>query len=242
MTFGSYQRAVLVYLLLLAVVHITFAAFPRIDLAVSAWFAQAQGGFAWANGPMDTFNAVVRRTGELVAVAVLLGALWAALSKRCKPDVTRLVAFPALTVLVACIGVVNMLLKSHVGRARPHTVTEFGGTAQFSPPWQVVNECAANCSFTSGEVAMSASLAIPALVLVWPWLRSRPAQGLAVAVAFGYVVLTAVLRIGLGRHFLSDVIFSTLIAAAVALVLYALLGVRQAQATVVARWGASKGP
>jgi lipid A 4'-phosphatase len=44
------------------------------------------------------------------------------------------------------------------------------------------------------------------------------------------------LRIGLGRHFLSDVIFSTLIAAAVALALYALLGVRQAQASVAARW------
>jgi len=43
LTSGSYQRVVLVYLLLLAVVHITFAAFPRIDLVVSAWFAQAQG-------------------------------------------------------------------------------------------------------------------------------------------------------------------------------------------------------
>jgi membrane-associated phospholipid phosphatase len=138
--------------------------------------------------------------------------------------VLRAWAYPVVCVALASGLIVNLILKAQIGRARPAHLAEFGGTAQFTPPWQLAEECARNCSFTSGEVAMAAALAIPLTVLAWPHLASRRAQIAAVAAAAGYVALVALLRLGLGRHFLSDAVFSVAIAAGVALALFPLLG------------------
>lgn len=130
------------------------------------------------------------------------------LTGKLRRDDLRLLAYPSLCVALACGGIVNLLLKAHVGRARPDTLAEFGGTAQFTPPWQIVDECARNCSFTSGAAAMAASLAIPTLVILWSHLTRDHGRLLAIMVAVGYIAVTSLLRIGLGRHFLSDTLFS----------------------------------
>ncbi|NJM83806.1 MAG: phosphatase PAP2 family protein [Tabrizicola sp.] len=144
-------------------------------------------------------------------------------------DDLRLLAYPLLCVALASGGLVNLLLKSHIGRARPSTLADFGGTAQFSPPWQVVNECTRNCSFASGEVALAASLAIPVVVMLWPHLTRNRGRPLAVLLAVAYVAMTSILRIGLGRHFLSDTVFAVLFAAGAALVFYPVLRVERAR-------------
>lgn len=224
----TYQRILIVYLVALVLVQATFAAFPWIDIAVSQLFVTDQG-FHWALGEAPTINLVIRRVGEaitgLIVVVLVLGLLTGTLRR----TELRLLAYPALCVAIACGVMVNLVLKAHVGRARPHTLVEFGGTAQFTPPWQVAEECARNCSFTSGEAALAAGLAIPAVVILWPHLKRGRARVLAVLVALAYVAVTSLFRIGLGRHFLSDTVFSALFSAGVALILYPLLRIEEAR-------------
>ena len=225
----TFQRILIAYLLAVVLIQASFAAFPGIDLAVSGLFANEDRGFGWVRGIAPEVNLVVRRIGEAVAFLLIAGFVFGWLTGKLRRDDLRLLAYPALCVAVACGGIVNLLLKAHVGRARPDILAEFGGTAQFSPPWQVVDQCARNCSFTSGEVAMAASLAIPAVVIFWPHLARDRGRLLIILAAIGYIAVTALLRIGLGRHFLSDTIFSTLFAAGVALVLYPVLRIEQAR-------------
>ncbi len=223
------QRLLIAYLIVVVTVQTLFAAFPGIDLAISRLFADDSGAFVWASGTAPTVNLVVRRTGEAVTFLLLAGWIFGAMTANTRGDAPRLLAYPLLCVAMASGVIVNLLLKSHIGRARPDTLVEFGGTAQFTPPWQVVRECARNCSFTSGEVALAAGLAIPAVVILWPHLNRPGARLLAILVAVAYVGFTAVLRIGLGRHFLSDAVFSILFAAGVALAVYPLLRIDRAR-------------
>lgn len=225
----TYQRILIGYLLAVILAQATFAAFPGIDLAVSRLFASNDRGFDWVRGAAPTVNLMVRRVGEAVSFLLIASVVFGLLTRKLRRGDLRLLAYPALCVAVACGAVVNLFLKAHVGRARPDSLAEFGGAAQFTPPWQVVDECVRNCSFTSGESAMAAGLAIPAVVILWPHLTRDRACLLAALVALVYVAATSLLRIGLGRHFLSDTIFSVLFAAGAALVLYPALRIEQAR-------------
>lgn len=222
------QRLLIAYLMVVVLVQALFAAFPGIDVAVSALFADGSRGFAWTEGVAPTVNLLLRRVGEMAIFLLLAGVLYGLMTGKARGDDLRLMAYPLLCVTLACGLLVNFLLKSHIGRARPDTLAEFGGLAEFTPPWQVVAECARNCSFTSGESAMAASLAIPAVAILWPHLTRTRDRTVAVLVAMAYVGLTSILRIGLGRHFLSDTVFSVLFAAGVALVLYPVLNIQRA--------------
>lgn len=231
MTDRLYDRLVFAFLLTVILCQALFAAFPGLDLAVSAHFANGRGGFGWAEGLPAMINPLLRHTGELVAVALVLWCFYGGLTGLLRPAALRAWAFAALTVVLASGAVVNLLLKTHVGRARPAHITEFGGTAQFTPAWQVTDQCSRNCSFSSGEVSLAASLAIVAVVLLWPRLKTSETRIAALLTAEAYVGIVSVLRIGLGRHFFSDVVFSLLFSGAVALVLYRVLQVRSARLT-----------
>lgn len=228
MTPTNFQRVLISYLVIVVLAHTVFAAFPTIDLAVSRPFATEGGGFAWTDGTAQTVNLVVRRLGEACILMLLAGLVLGFVTGWASGEGLRILAYPLLCAALAC-GWVNLVLKAHVGRARPQTLAEFGGTAQFTPPWQVVDECASNCSFSSGEVAMAASLAIPVVIILWPHLSRRRGRLLAVLLATTYVATAALLRIGLGRHFLSDTIYSVLFSAGGALVLYPVLRIGEAR-------------
>ncbi|MGL4238466.1 phosphatase PAP2 family protein [Tabrizicola sp.] len=229
MTGKSYQQLLVAYLLAVILAQIIFAAFPQIDLAVSHLFARGAEGFPWADGPPIWINLVIRQIGEALVVILVAGCVIGALTGRLGGPDLRAWGYPALCVVLSSGALVNLLLKTHVGRARPADIAEFGGEATFSPAWQVVRQCPDNCSFASGEVALAAGFAITAVVLLWPQMGSRRARLFAILVAAAYVVVVALLRIGLGRHFLSDAVFSVLFSAGVALVLYPLMRIEQAR-------------
>lgn len=120
--------------------------------------------------------------------------------------------------LVLTLGaglLVNVALKDHVGRARPHNVQEFGGSQRFTPAFVIADECEKNCSFPSGDTAG----AFFSLSLAMAFGRKR-AMFLASA-AFGGAV--AIVRIASGAHFLSDNIVSFFLMWIVADVLYRYL-------------------
>jgi lipid A 4'-phosphatase len=141
---------------------------------------------------------------------------------RVPPDVW---AFVTLMFLVGPVLVVNLGLKDHWGRARPDAVTQFGGEALFTPALRIADQCAANCSFVSGEGAGATALGV-AMVVLAPWvlaplpLRRRRR---ALALALCLPVLAIVLRVAMGRHFLSDSVFAILIVLAIAAILHPLV-------------------
>jgi len=100
-------------------------------------------------------------------------------------------------------------------------VVDFGGTAQFTPAYQISDQCAANCSFVSGEGAGSMAMTITALLILW-LLRDRVPGALyrlGQAAALGMLGFVGWQRVASGGHFLSDVLLSWLIVALVAVIL-----------------------
>jgi lipid A 4'-phosphatase len=87
-------------------------------------------------------------------------------------------------------------------RARPVHVEEFGGHQYFSPPMVISNQCEKNCSFVAGDAAMGFYLQIFAYVVA----RRLAGPMLIVGMAAG--LSAGLLRIGMGAHFFSDVIYA----------------------------------
>lgn len=205
-----------------------FALFPGLDLRISGLFFDTSGVFAANLGPLPLLNDLIRTGGEGLALAIVLGVAVALPGQSLRTPQMRCAAYLAANLVLAPGLLVNALLKSHVGRARPDQVTDFGGLATFTPAWQVSDQCARNCSFSSGDVALIATLALGVLVLVWPHL-TRTHRWLWTLGGLALVLGTGLMRIALGRHFLSDVVFSMLFSAAVALALYPLFGIGAAR-------------
>ncbi|WP_439814767.1 phosphatase PAP2 family protein [Zavarzinia sp. CC-PAN008] len=126
---------------------------------------------------------------------------------------------PLFLVLVMAIGpglIVNLGLKEHSGRPRPSHTEGLGGAKPFIPVLVKTDNCARNCSFASGEVAMGFAWTAWALLAV----RRRRAA----LVAAGLVgTAAALIRVAEGGHFASDAVFAGLISLSVVAVLYDLM-------------------
>lgn len=219
----TYQTLLFAFLFTMVLTQATFATWPGIDLAFSHLFADDVGRFVWASGPLSMVNMAIRRTGEAVALVISVLCLWGLVTGRMAKGELRLWGFVALNVFFASGLIANGILKAQIGRARPADVIEFGGGAPFTPAFQISEHCARNCSFVSGEVSLAASLAIPIVIILWHRLPHLWARLIAVGLATAYVVLVSLLRIGLGRHFLSDAVFAVLFSVGMALILYPML-------------------
>ncbi|MDQ1186608.1 phosphatase PAP2 family protein [Agrobacterium larrymoorei] len=204
---------------------IVFAAFPFLDLRISTLFFSGQAGDWVGRSPDFMFwRDVLRHGGEAFAVVTFLIFLGNVLIGTTQQTGWRVWAFIWGNTL-ACAGLlVNGILKTWLGRARPDGVLEFGGTQTFTPAFQLSNQCFKNCSFSSGEAALIASVVLPVCVLLWPQLTRRGKIVCALVAAF-LIIATAAMRMAAGRHFLSDTTMSILFAALTTLVLYRLLAI-----------------
>ena len=111
-------------------------------------------------------------------------------------------------VLIAGLAVasgflVNGILKSMWGRARPIQIEGFGGDADFTRAWQVSDNCLSNCSFVSGEGSSAAWMVAAVVVMTPPAVR---AWALPLALSYGGAL--SINRIAFGGHFLSDILLS----------------------------------
>jgi lipid A 4'-phosphatase len=207
-------------LLIFLASHVVFASVPAIDLwAAGLFYDPARGGFWLAQ---SGFVLGLRRIMmnmmlilPLVALIMVPISLW-------KPRVSRIGAIgwgKILAVFLLGPGLlVNGILKAHWGRARPAYVTDFGGDAQFTPPFQIADQCVKNCSFVSGEASGAVAVAIALFALSASVQNpSRAAAWRAFAIAFA--VIGSAMRILMGRHFFSDTVFAVLF---VLLISYAL--------------------
>ncbi len=208
-----------------------FGAAPGIDIAVSAFFFDA-GHFTAQGAP---WLELLRQTLWDVAIATALLSLALTLLqplRRTAPRIaTRVWSFIFLSYLIGPGLIVNGLLKAHWGRARPVQILDFGGTAQFTPPLEAAQECARNCSFVSGEAAGAITTALVLTLTFLAAIEAPRSRRGALAVTWILALVASGLRIAMGGHFLSDVVFSALICAMVTLSLYLLLRVDRVATT-----------
>jgi lipid A 4'-phosphatase len=197
---------------------------PRLDLAISAVFFDAAGQRFPLNG--QRLAEAIRLAIWNISALVLIGAavaLLASLALR-RPIAGLPARAWGFVVALYALGpglVVEEGLKNHWGRARPDAVAEFGGTAQFTPPWLPTEQCLKNCAFVSGEAAGGMALAL-SLLLILLWWRGRVTPALWRVLAGLAICLPLVVsaqRLVAGRHFLSDILFAFLLVALVAALL-----------------------
>ena len=190
-------------LILLGLVSLIFAAVPELDLIVSRFFWELAAGFEFKE---DSFLIAFRDTNRFLpwvvigtAVALLIPNPFLRHLKY--PPAPHKLLF-AITFLAAGPGLGVHLIKMLVGRARPRALEEFGGSAFFTPPWQLTDQCVRNCSFISGEAASAFAL-LTLVVFIRPKYSTLylGAVGI-VAAAFSFN------RVVFGAHFLSDVMIA----------------------------------
>ena len=183
--------------LLMALIPIIW---PGVDLAVSAYFMQAQppinpAQWLWVDWVNEYTPDVFRTT----AILFLLGWIIASVVPRFRRHALAL-AFVGFSIALGP-GLATWALKEHTLRARPMDVVQFGGTRQFTPAFVQAKQCSDNCAFTSGHAACGFFLA--SLMLLnprrrWCWVATGVVVGLAVSLA----------RVSVGAHWLSDVLWA----------------------------------
>ncbi|MGC1487812.1 MAG: phosphatase PAP2 family protein [Albidovulum sp.] len=209
-----------------AALMLVFTVWPGIDLWVTAQFYRPGQGFWLAGAPwLGSFRHAVWDLSIVMLVASLIGLVMALVKRPLLRIGAKSWGFVVLLYVLAPGVLVNGLLKSYWGRARPADVGDFGGVGIFTPPWLPADQCASNCSFVSGEVSATMALAVAVLLIIrlkrhdWPgWLR-KPVIVLALVLPLA----VSAQRIATGRHFLSDALFAMLFTLAVAWVLAALI-------------------
>lgn len=218
-------RALLIICLLTGII---FGLWPELDLAVAGLFYVPGQGFPLAtSAALELFRAGVWDLSILVFLVTLAGMAMALLNKRLAQVPSGVWIYLFTLYLLGPLLLVNGILKAHWGRARPADILEFGGAHQFTPFWQPADQCLANCSFVSGEVAAVFAMSLAMLILTSTPTRSLRGllRHLWRALAFVLPPLVMVQRLAAGRHFLSDVIFAGLFVLLLACALKPLLAI-----------------
>jgi len=123
--------------------------------------------------------------------------------------------FVLLCVIIGPGLIINVFLKDHWGRPRPRQIVEFGGKLEYQQP--LVPSRSYGKSFPCGHCSVGYLYAIG----WWLWRRRSvrwAVASLAIGLTFG--TLLGIGRMADGAHYLSDAVWSALIAYAVAHVLY----------------------
>lgn len=199
-----------------------FAIWPGIDIWFSALFFDPNMGFWLAH--LEPVNALRETIWKLIILAFLvaLAALtFTKVFRSTTPILNKVWEVAALTYVLGPMLLVDVILKSHSGRARPSTVEEFGGDRVFSRAFEISDQCASNCSFVSGEGSGVTAMMIAVLLVVRNTVPARYTR--LVTYVFGAATVAGLsLRVVMGRHFLSDTIFAVLFVTMIALALLQL--------------------
>lgn len=198
---------------------VIFAFFPQVDLIVSGLFYK-DGSFFLKYFPLNRY---IYYFAPRIAIAfgLLMAIVFVVLLIMRKRELfsieRRGFLFLFLALLIGPGLVVNGIVKEFSGRARPSQIVQFGGDKEFTPPTIISDNCATNCSFSSGHAA--AGFYFVALSLLFKGALSR--KLLIFGLIYGGVV--GFVRIIQGGHFFSDVLFSFIFVYASSAVLHYLM-------------------
>ena len=197
---------------------ITAAVFESgtVDIAAARWFFRPDAIDHWPLARELPWQLLYRAAPWITAVLVIagLGTLALSLTPRCRH--WRSVA--TLVLLAVAIGpglIGNAMLKDHWQHPRPRDLVDFGGSMHYVPSPLIGREGGA--SFPCGHCTVGFLFGLG----WWVFRRRRP-RWAAVSLAAGLTAgtLLGVGRMAAGAHFLSDVIWSALLAYGVTHVLY----------------------
>lgn len=195
------------WLLLAALISLPFfVVWEQMDVDVSNLFYDASVGGFWLRDLWLT-EAVHQLcqygTRVVAAIVAFCGIYHVVRRKKLLHIDAKAAAFIIVTLLIGPGLVTNTIFKDFWGRARPYQIQEFGGSATYSAPLVIANQCDTNCSFFSGDGALGFSLHM-LFYLVPPRWRRRTFWG----GWFGGGLIFGGNRILTGSHFLSDVLYS----------------------------------
>jgi lipid A 4'-phosphatase len=223
----------------LLLVSFVFLLAPSIDFATSRLFYDQSTGFVGGSGWLET----VRQAGQIVEWCLAIGMTIPIVLKILVPKSPILLPpraslFALATLAIGPGIIVNAILKTYWGRARPRTVLEFGGDATYSTAWWISDQCQRNCSFVSGEAASAFWLLTIAFLVPKEWRITVAVVTLVFAIAVSFT------RIAAGGHFLSDVVIAWLITLCVMIVVFGLtkqlpIAFDRAVEEGAGRWGES---
>lgn len=177
--------------------------FPGLDREVARLFFDSElrafpvAGTEWAQ-TVRWLGMYLPHLGWMAATAAIAIALLR--PSRPMPMRPSVAIFLIVTAIAIPALVVNAGFKQNWGRPRPVHMVEFGGKQHFQPWWSNAGSCARNCSFMSGETSAAAML-VGVATLAPPTIRP-----FAIGLAGLFTLLTGLMRVAFGGHWLSDVL------------------------------------
>ena len=201
------------------VLHLPFAIWPQLDLWFSSLFYHPVHGF-WLGTSFVGSN-LRHLIHQLMLLTGFFGIFGLAMTYfRNRPMLVpnNDWLFVTLLYILGPALLVNSVFKDIWGRARPRTVFEFGGSLEFTPVFQMSDQCDFNCSFTSGEGAGATAMALSVWVLTHG-LQNKTLRFWIRAITLGLATTGILLRVVFGAHFTSDTAFSIFFVLAIALIL-----------------------
>ena len=201
------RRGLIVALVFAAAVGLLFGFFPQLDIEIAGLFydpASKNFPLGASSGLRYLREAAVWLLVLLIAPSVIALVIKLAIPRAKSWMSTRAAIFLIATLALAPGLLVNVLLKNHWDRPRPIAVTEFGGSERFVPWWDPRGQCRKNCSFVSGETSSAFWTLAPAALAPAPWRLIAYASAIAFGVGMGVV------RMAMGGHFFTDVVFAGL--------------------------------
>jgi lipid A 4'-phosphatase len=217
---AAYRRYWLPELVVLAAValcSIVLFAVTNLDITTMRFFYHPGQADSWpvANRPVwfQFYRSAPWVTASLAVVGVALSIV-GSLREQSK----RLRLYGLFILLCVAVGpglIINVVLKDHWGRARPRQIVDFGGRLEYTQPF--VPTSTYGKSFPCGHCSVGYLYAAG----WWMWRRRRPRLAV-VSLAFGLLVGTmlGIGRMAAGAHFLSDAVWSALLAYGIAHALY----------------------
>lgn len=194
----------------IGVFSLLFLTVPEIDLWFSGLFFEESDGFAHAPDPIFTLIREILLHGlKLVALVSILLLIYSLIIGKRRVVSLKVWGFMVASIIVGPLGLVNGILKTYWGRARPINVEYFGGSKTFSPPMVITDQCDVNCSFVSGEGSAIASALIILAIVLWANMTSTW-RAISLYLVLPISLLGIALRVITGMHFLSDTIFGAL--------------------------------
>ena len=203
---------------LLAAALVTTVVFAtgKLDIATARWFFRPDAADHWPLAREFPWLILYRAASWITAALILAGLAAFALSLTRRRRQWRGASTLVLLAVIVGPGLIgNAVLKDHWQHPRPRDLIELGGSMHYVPSPLIGHEGGA--SFPCGHCTVGFLFGLG----WWIFRRSQPrwaASSLVVGVVVG--ALLGVGRMAAGAHFLSDVIWSALLAGGVTHILY----------------------
>ncbi|WP_051312441.1 phosphatase PAP2 family protein [Pseudodonghicola xiamenensis] len=225
-------RALLIVWLAVALL---FATFPGIDLAAARLvYDPVTGTFpAEQSQSLQALRSIVWKFLNFSTLGLLGLTIYGLFTRHTLRIPPRFWGWCVSLVLLGPGILVNLILKSHWGRARPAQIEQFGGQARFTPPFQITDQCQHNCSFVSGEASLVTAGGLIIGAILWHVVPPQRRRWLVATLAV-LVLALASMRFFKGRHFLSDVIWAMIFTSTLAWTLARLFRLERIHARVTA--------